>query len=50
MDPFAPAEAVMVSVSMAKEASIVWLAVTPGNVYLATAPMELPSTLTSETW
>ena len=45
--PFAPAVGVMVKVVPAwgaKEATIVWFAVTLENVYVGTAPTEVPST------
>ena len=35
---------------MAKLAAIVWATVTFVNVYVVTAPTELPSTSTSSTW
>ena len=41
------AEAVIVKVSIAKDAAMVWLAPMAWKVYEATAPTELPSTSTS---
>ena len=49
MAPFAPADAVIVSMSIAKLAAIVWLAVTLVNVWAVTGPTETPSTRTSAT-
>ena len=50
IDPLEPALAVTVKVSMAKVAAMVWLAVTFEKVYEATAPTEVPSTVTFATW
>src|SRR5438093_1607032 len=50
MLPLAPADAVIVYVSIAKLAEMVWFASTLLKVYEVTAPTELPSTRTSATW
>src|SRR5207244_5160998 len=50
IEPLAPAVAVMMYVSIAKMASIVWFAWTGGNVNGLTAPCDTPSILTSTRW
>src|SRR5262249_57845393 len=48
--PFAPADAVIVNVLIAKLAAIVWFACTFVKLKLVTAPTLTPSTSTSSTW
>ena len=50
MAPWSPAVGVIVYVSIANVALIVWSAVTLVNVWLVTAPTEPPSTRTSAMW